>query len=113
MSDRHICQAEKYVSLKNISPCGILATFEYLLEFFRRGFMTIRIAINEMLDKRGKTAYWLAKETGLSHTVIGKLRHGQNQSITFETLDAICEALDCGVEEILVREKPGRKTRKG
>jgi putative transcriptional regulator len=67
--------------------------------------MAIRIAINDLLEERGKSAYWLAQETGLSHTVIGKLRHGQNQSINLEYLDLICTALDCGVEDILVREE--------
>lgn len=67
--------------------------------------MAIRIEIDGLLEKRGKTAYWLAKETELSHTIIWKLRHGQTQSVNLEYLDLICAALECGVEEVLVREE--------
>lgn len=73
----------------------------------------IKVRLAELLEERGKSRYWLAKETGVTPTTITKLFRGQTNGIDFPTLDAICKALDCDTSDLIpcVRdeEKKGKK----
>ena len=62
----------------------------------------IKIQVNELLKERGRTFYWLAKQTGVSHTTLWRLKKGKAFGITFETLEKICQALDCLPGDIVV-----------
>ena len=55
----------------------------------------IEIRIDGLLGERGRSSYWLAKETGVSHTTLWRLRKGRALGINFETLEKICRALGC------------------
>lgn len=71
----------------------------------------IVIRIDELLEERGRTFYWLAKETGISHTTLWRLKKGRALGINFDTLENICRALDCQPGDILRlgSDKPARK----
>ena len=72
----------------------------------------IKLTLNELLERAEMTAYRLAQLTGIHETQIGKLKNGKAKGITFETLDKLCEALDCEPGDLLVREaKAKRKTK--
>ena len=66
----------------------------------RKGGM-IRVQIDRLLKARGRTFYWLAKETGVSHTTLWRLKKDKAQGITFNTLEKICEALKCQPGDVL------------
>lgn len=53
------------------------------------------IRIDQLLKARRRTFYWLAKEAGISHTTLWRLKKGKALGINFATLEKICEALDC------------------
>jgi putative transcriptional regulator len=55
----------------------------------------VKLRINELLKERGRTAYWLAIETGINHAVIAKLRHDRAKSIRFDVLESLCSVLEC------------------
>jgi putative transcriptional regulator len=55
----------------------------------------IAIRIDELLENRGRSFYWLAKETGISHTTLWRLKKGKALGINFETLENICKTLKC------------------
>ena len=55
----------------------------------------IEIRIDQLLRARSRTFYWLAKETGISHTTLWRLKKGKALGINFATLVKLCEALDC------------------
>ena len=61
----------------------------------------IGIGINELLEERGRTFYWLAKETGVSHTTLWRLKKGKALGINFETLEKLCGALKCQPGDLL------------
>ena len=61
----------------------------------------IGIGITELLEERGRTFYWLAKETGVSHTTLWRLKKGKALGINFETLEKLCEALKCQPGDLL------------
>jgi len=66
----------------------------------------IRVQIDKLLRERERSFYWLAKETGVSHTTLWRLKKDKAQGITFNTLQRICEALKCQPGDVL---KLGRK----
>lgn len=63
--------------------------------------MIIQVRIDELLEERGRTFYWLSKETGISHTTLWRLKKGKALGINFITLEKICHALECEPGDIL------------
>ena len=63
--------------------------------------MMIRIRIDELLKEHKRTFYWLAKETGVSHTTLWRLKKDKAQGITFNTLERVCKALNCQPGDVL------------
>ena len=78
----------------------------------------IEIRIDELLGNRGRSFYWLANETGISHTTLWRLKKGKGLGINFETLEKICKVLKCQPGDVLshtnrkkIRKTPRRKSR--
>jgi putative transcriptional regulator len=71
----------------------------------------IEIRVDELLEAHGHTFYWLAKETGISHTTLWRLKKGRALGINFDTLEKICSVLECQPGDVLrlAREKRGKK----
>jgi len=73
----------------------------------------IEIRLDELLEGRGRTFYWLAKETGISHTTLWRLKKGKALGINFDTLENLCQTLGCQPGDVLTlaNEKKRRKSR--
>jgi len=71
----------------------------------------IKVKLNEMLAKRGHTLYWLWKETGIRYATIWQMAKGEVTRLNLETLDRVCEVLECEPGDLLVRNE-NRKVRK-
>ena len=69
----------------------------------------IEIRVDELLAARGRTFYWLAKETGISHTTLWRLKKGKALGINFATLERICGLLECQPGDVL-RLVPEKRT---
>ena len=61
----------------------------------------IEIRVTELLD--GRTFYWLAKQTSISHTTLWRLKKGKAFGINFDTLEKLCQALNCQPGDVLSR----------
>jgi putative transcriptional regulator len=61
----------------------------------------IVINIDELLKQQKRTFYWLAKETGISHTTLWRLKKDKALGINFDTLEKICQALGCNPGDVL------------
>lgn len=73
----------------------------------------IEIRVDQLLAEHGRTFYWLAKKTGISHTTLWRLKKDKALGINFETLEKICEALKCQPGDILAlpaEKKPAKKS---
>lgn len=75
----------------------------------------IKTRVDELLGKHKRTFYWLAKETGISHTTLWRLKKGKALGINFETLEKICQALNCQPGDVitLTSNKGSRKQADG
>src|SRR6185369_12599042 len=63
----------------------------YVVYETRARRIMIHIRINELLGNRGRSFYWLANETGISHTTLWRLKKGKGLGINFETLEKNCK----------------------
>ena len=61
----------------------------------------IEVLIDKLLEEQGRTFYWLAKETGISHTTLWRLKKGKALGINFETMEKICRGLNCQPGDVL------------
>jgi putative transcriptional regulator len=73
----------------------------------------IEIQLDELLEARGRTFYWLAKTTGISHSTLWRLKKGKSVGINFATLERICQMLGCQPGDVLrlAKEKKAGKRR--
>jgi len=64
----------------------------------------IHCRLDELLEKRGITLTRLSELVGVSIVNLSVLKNDRARAIRFSTLLAICEALDCEVGDLLMRE---------
>jgi putative transcriptional regulator len=66
----------------------------------------IRLKLNEMLELRGLTAYGLhvKSKKKLHQSVISKIKHNDSKALQLETLDLLCDLLDCQPADLIVYE---------
>ena len=65
----------------------------------------IQINIKQLLESQNKTKYWFVQEMNSSYQTINKLIDNQTDSIHFDTLDKICNILNCEISDVLIRDK--------
>jgi len=61
----------------------------------------MEIRVDQLLEQHGRTFYWLAKQTGISHTTLWRLKKGKALGINFDTLEKLCQALGCQPGDVL------------
>ena len=67
--------------------------------------MAIRVQLSTRLGERRWTQADLSRATGIRPSTIGELYNELAERINLDHLDLICEALDCEISDILVREE--------
>jgi putative transcriptional regulator len=74
--------------------------------------MAIKLRIEELLEERGHTLYWLAKESGVDYQGLYRFKTGKAHGIRFNALEGICKALECTPGDLIVlvdEKKEGKK----
>ena len=67
--------------------------------------MAIIIRLDRMMADRKMSLNELAEKVGMTNVNLSNLKTGKMKGIRFETLDAICEVLDCQPGDILEHTK--------
>lgn len=60
----------------------------------------------ETMEVKGMTKYKLVKDYGISKSLLHRLRH--NESVSMNTLDTLCNILDCDIEEVVTQVRNGK-----
>lgn len=63
----------------------------------------IKILLSRKLGEKRWTQADLARATGIRPNTIGELYHELTERVNLEHLDLICAALDCELDELIVR----------
>lgn len=66
----------------------------------------IHCRLDEILERREMTLARLSDLVGVSVVNLSILKNDRARAIRFSTLVAICDALDCEVGDLLVRQAP-------
>ena len=67
--------------------------------------MAIIVRLDRMMADRKISLNDLAEKVGMSNVNLSNLKNGKMKGIRFETLDAICDVLDCQPGDLLEHEK--------
>lgn len=65
----------------------------------------IRISLDVVLERVGVSRYELAKRTGIQYQIIDNYYKNRVKRYDSFVLERICEALDCGIEDIIEYKK--------
>lgn len=60
----------------------------------------IRLRAQELLEKKGKTKYWLYKQLGISYQNFSRMINNQTKSIRYENIQTLCLLLECTPNEL-------------
>ena len=71
----------------------------------------VRLRLNELLEERGQTLYWLWKQTGIRYATVWQMGKGEVSRLNLDALDRVCAALECQPGDLLIRVE-NRKARK-
>jgi putative transcriptional regulator len=69
----------------------------------------IYLQINELLKKRKRSKYWFIKNMGSGYQALSNLMNNATSGIHFETLNKICDLLECEPGDVIVRKKHKKK----
>jgi DNA-binding Xre family transcriptional regulator len=74
----------------------------------------IILTLDEVLKEKGKTAYQVAKSTGLHQSVVSKFRRNESKMIALDVLDRLCDELDCKPSDLIAHQssKPHNEPQK-
>ena len=61
----------------------------------------VRLNVQALLDKKGKTRYWLYKQLGMSYQNFKNMIDNKTQSIRYDRIETLCLLLDCTPNELV------------
>jgi len=63
----------------------------------------IEVRLKDLLEARGRTRYWLEKESGIHYNTLARIERAElSNRIELRVLDEICRALECEPGDILI-----------
>ncbi len=62
----------------------------------------IKLNVLELLEKQGKTKYWLYKQLGMSYQNFSRMINNETKSIQYENIEAMCQLLNCTPNDLLI-----------
>ena len=65
-----------------------------------RKYLMIKLRVLELLEKNGKTKYWLYKQLGMSYQNFNRMVNTQTKSIRYENIETLCLLLNCTPNEL-------------
>ena len=60
----------------------------------------IKLNVLELLEKKGKTKYWLYKQMGMSYLNFTRMIRNETKSIRYENIETLCLLLECTPNEL-------------
>lgn len=60
----------------------------------------IKLDVLNLLEKNGKTKYWLYKQLGMSYQNFRRMINNETKSIQYENIDALCQIFNCTPNEL-------------
>ena len=65
----------------------------------------VKLNVLPLLEKKGKSKYWLYMQLGMSYQNFSRMVNNQTQSIKLDRIEILCQLLDCTPNDLFVIEK--------
>ena len=65
----------------------------------------VKLNALELLEKKGRTKYWLYKQMGMSYQNFNRMINNQTKAIQYENIETMCLLLECTPNELLIFEE--------
>lgn len=62
----------------------------------------IKLNILSLLEKKGKSKYWLYKQLGMSYQNFNKMIKNETSSIQIARIETLCQLLECTPNELFI-----------
>ena len=62
----------------------------------------VTLDVLRLLEKKGKTKYWLYKQLGMSYQNFNKMVQNETKSIRYDIIEALCQLLECTPNELFL-----------
>lgn len=62
----------------------------------------IKLNAAVLLEKKGKTKYWLYKQLGMSYQNFSRMINNETKSIRYENIETMCQLLECTPNDLLI-----------
>lgn len=69
----------------------------------------IHIRVKEILKEQKKSKYWFVKKMESGYQSLSHMMDNETTGIRFDTLEKMCDVLNCEIGDIIVRKKGKRK----
>ena len=60
----------------------------------------VKLNVLELLNKKGKTKYWLYIQLGMSYQNFNNMVNNKTKSIRYEMIDTLCQIFECTPNEL-------------
>lgn len=61
----------------------------------------IKLNAQELLNKKGKTRYWLYNRLGMSHQNFKKMVENKTKSLSYKNIELMCQILECTPNDLI------------
>ena len=62
----------------------------------------ITLNVLNLLEKHGKTKYWLYKQLGMSYQNFNRMVNNETKSIRYENIETLCQLFECTPNDLFV-----------
>ena len=63
-------------------------------------YYMVTLDVLRLLEKMGKTKYWLYHQMGMSYQNFNKMVNNETKSIRYENIETLCQILNCTPNEL-------------
>ena len=75
----------------------------FVVEFIRVMAM-IRLNVQNLLDSRNKTRYWLVKHMESNYETVNRLCDNQSVALQLDTIEKLCKLFECTPNDLFVMD---------
>ena len=73
----------------------------YLDKIYLDGDSMIKINIEKLLKRNGRSKYWLCKEMNITSRNLNRIINGETTSISFKYIEELCRLLNCTPSDLI------------
>lgn len=67
--------------------------------------MKINEKLNKLLQEKGKSWYWLGKNSGVDMSTVYRIKNDESAGTDFNTMEKIADALDVSLDEFRTKKE--------